>query len=399
LKTDVLLFSPYTGGHHPEYLHHLVDGWRKRSSGSLRVVCALSLLDQHPRLLGNPGDASISFEPITEAQALYESGTSLWKIALWHRKTLKLLSEKHRPRHIFLPFLDHMQPALAARIRLHGDPGISGILFRPETHYRSLGRHEAGESVARGIKKRLLMRQALRHPYLRAVFSLDPTAVSSLSRYTTHASVIHLGDPVPRQNPTRDRQETLGSIGAPPSRRCGLLFGALAHRKGVLELLRAATLLPADLAETLTLVLAGRLDSSIATSVHELVRTAEEAGIFVVLIDEVLDDQDLANLVHAADVILMPYLRHVGSSGALVRAAAARRPVIAQRYGLIGHLVEQHRLGICCDPTDPESLRAALARFLTGGIPFDPAAAKDYASKNTVEAFQETIWRHILSPP
>ena len=74
-----------------------------------------------------------------------------------------------------------------------------------------------------------------------------------------------------------------------------------------------------------------------------------------------LGDGEIAGLVRWSDVVLAPYQRFVGSSGVLLWAAAAGRPVITQDRGLLGELTRRHGLGTAVDTTDPAALAAAVA--------------------------------------
>jgi glycosyltransferase involved in cell wall biosynthesis len=394
LTTDVLIFAPYTGGHHAEYLRHLVEGSRVYARNvSLRVALAPALL-QHDAdledLAVTAGDSPIEFVLVPDADLLGEEGVGLWRRGLWHRRVLRALSARFRPRHLFLSYLDHAQLALASRVRLDGSPDLSGILFRPTLHYAG---HVSG---VRAMRKRLLLRAALGHPHLKTVFSLDPTAVDAISQYASGTAVVALPDPVPDQSPTRAPDEVRRELGVHPERRCALLFGALTERKGVAELLEAAAALPSHQAGQVAIVLAGVVDDALRERLRAGIPDAQGAGVQIILLDRFADDVELANIIHAADVVLLPYQKHVGSSGVLGRAAAAGKPVIAQSYGLLGHLVRRHGLGVTCDTSDATALSAALGSFAERNVPFDRAAAAKWADANTVESFQKTIWESIL---
>jgi glycosyltransferase involved in cell wall biosynthesis len=47
-------------------------------------------------------------------------------------------------------------------------------------------------------------------------------------------------------------------------------------------------------------------------------------------------------------------------SRVLVEACSVGTPVIAHDFGLLGHLVRRHRLGLAVDCTDPNALREAV---------------------------------------
>jgi glycosyltransferase involved in cell wall biosynthesis len=100
--------------------------------------------------------------------------------------------------------------------------------------------------------------------------------------------------------------------------------------------------------------------------------------------------------------VLLTYQHdHVGSSGGLVRAAAAGVPVLSTDHGLVGVQVRRHRLGLTIDTTSAEEIRSALLRWLErpATMPFDPAAARKFAAANTADAFAETIFSRLAPGP
>ena len=68
-----------------------------------------------------------------------------------------------------------------------------------------------------------------------------------------------------------------------------------------------------------------------------------------------------------SDVVLAPYQRFVGSSGVLMWAARAGRPVLAQEFGLVGRLTRDHRLGAVADSSDPAHLAREIERMIVHG--------------------------------
>jgi len=120
----------------------------------------------------------------------------------------------------------------------------------------------------------------------------------------------------------------------------------------------------------------------------------------VVLRDERVPDDEVPDLLGAADVVLLPYQRHLGSSGVLVRAAAAGTPVLGDGYGLLGAQIRRHALGITVDATQTGDLVRGLHRCVTMPLDalFDAEAAAAFARHHTAEHFAETIYR-FLAPP
>ncbi|MEQ8346484.1 MAG: glycosyltransferase [Sneathiellaceae bacterium] len=258
---------------------------------------------------------------------------------------------------------DHVALPLALGLRI-GRARLSGILFRPSAHYRAIdGSPSSRRERLRDLVKDLTMRLALRNPALDTVFSLDPYFPAfARNRYGGGRKVRALGDPAaPRHRHTADAPVP----GAADGRRVFLLFGEITHRKGAAQLLRALARLRPEVAATVAVVLAGRIDPAIAPELDALQADIRErrSGLALQVIDRWLSEQELDSLVDRCDVVLAPYQRFVGSSGVLIRAAAAGKPVICQRYGLLGRLVAGYRLGLAVDSSDPDALAAAVTAF------------------------------------
>jgi glycosyltransferase involved in cell wall biosynthesis len=66
------------------------------------------------------------------------------------------------------------------------------------------------------------------------------------------------------------------------------------------------------------------------------------------------------------DVVVAPYIGHVGSSGLINIAAQYGRPVIAQSSGQVGTEVRGHDLGVTIDARNSRDIVAAIQCFLAG---------------------------------
>jgi len=265
---------------------------------------------------------------------------------------------------------------------------VSGIYFRPTAHYRSfpgasLGPHDR----LRAARQQLALRLAGAHRQVDTVFSLDPLAVPTLP------AGLHpqpLADPV-APGPLVEPTTTRARLGLDPGEPMALLFGHLTERKGVVQAVEAVRSLPSSV--RIRLVLAGTADSATTEALHAL-RVDQERR--VLWLDRFVDDDEVQPLFQAADVVLAPYDRHVGSSGILIRAAAAERPVIASGYGLMGEWVRRHGLGLALPELSSSAIRAGLEAFLAGDVPADPARMAAFAAQNTPARFADTLIAHIL---
>jgi hypothetical protein len=91
--------------------------------------------------------------------------------------------------------------------------------------------------------------------------------------------------------------------------------------------------------------------------------------------------------------VLAPYQRFVGSSGVLLWAARAGRPVLAQEFGLIGKLTRDNHLGIAVDSGDPTKLAREIGRMIESGPStfFDRTAAARFVAAQTPQRFASLV--------
>lgn len=175
----------------------------------------------------------------------------------------------------------------------------------------------------------------------------------------------------------------------PSSGREGIvLAGALAARKGIDRLAAAITLRPT----TLRVTLAGRPAEGFEPELARHSDAMRAAGAHVALLDRWLAEDEYLATLAGARVVAIPYPFHRGMSRLLLESAAARTPVVADRFGLLGWLTRTHGLGVAVDTADPEDFRAALDA-LTAAPP-DPAQAarlERFAARYTQAGFDAAI--------
>jgi glycosyltransferase involved in cell wall biosynthesis len=241
----------------------------------------------------------------------------------------------------------------------------------------------------------------LRHRAVAGVFTLDPLFPEfATAHFRAGWKVRAVPDPVSTDHLSARivrGWERVGGI--PKGRVCFLLFGALSERKGVLQTLDALVRLEPAVAYRIALVFAGQVDQDIRKAFYDRLPAvrATRPEVWIDVRDRFIDDDELAALVERSDVVLAPYQRFVGSSGVLVWAATARRPVITQDYGLVGALTRRYDLGCAIDTRDAGKIAEAIAKAAT-----DPqrllkseTAVQAFLTGRTPEAFAESILRGI----
>jgi glycosyltransferase involved in cell wall biosynthesis len=397
----LLLLELYHGGHHPMYLASLLSEWERHSTtDELHLVLSEGYQREHEPLLD-----SVELTPRAQAHLVplpvRSSGSSRQSLLATDRLHGRIAAEyasRLRADELLFMYFDHAQTSLARGLRFAWPLRISGIYFRPTFHYRALGMGGSrGERIA-AHRKRLVLAAALRNPHVRTVFSLDPFAVEHVAARTRHVEAVHLPEPlqVPRPGPVR-APPVLARVEA--GRRRLLLFGSLDDRKGIRPVLAALARLPESMQSRLALVLAGRIvGRERDVLLRRICEFRESTRVQVHVDDRLLEEEEIQPLIEASDLVLLTYDRHVGSSGVLIRAAAAGVPVLSTDYGLLGAQVVRHRLGTTVDATSAEAISSKIAAWLESpaAISLEADSARAFASANTVEAFAETIFSRML---
>ncbi len=277
------------------------------------------------------------------------------------RRTLKEALARHRPDHVYLPTVDSVSQAmgLAAAVgRRDIAPGVEteAVLHRCGFAYPTRKRRD-----------RLFYRLGLfahSHAPWTRLFSVDLLAYEWIQRRGGPLAARNalLPDPV-EQHPPIDRAAGRRCLSLEEEGQWIGCIGTVNRRKGA-DLLLAA-FREARLPPSTRLLLAGEhqdaIRSLLAGEYADLVRDGR-----VVSIDRYLEVDELYHALAALDVVCTPYARQFAIASIVLRAAAARRPVLSTHDGWCGRMVPAFELGWTCDvrdvPGHAQAIRASLER-------------------------------------
>ncbi len=398
----LMLFDLLSGGHHAQYIGQLAERW-ELDTGRLDIVAPEDLIDRDGRLAdivrARPG---IRFVPIRQPLGLAEGGKlSQLRNVQRHGRLLRRYVEQLRPKHCLLMYFDQVQLPLAFGLRFAFPVALSGIYFRPSFHYAAVtGAATTLSDRAEGVRKRTLLFRALSNPHLSHLFCLDPLVVPFVPGSRFGVRVVALPDGVESRAPTCSPLETRASWGIDSHRSVLLFFGSMAARKGIYQVIEALRLLPEGDQRQLALAVIGAPPGGEAERLEQALSfLRSESKVQVASDSRYVPEAEIPDAFAAADLVLLPYRRHVGSSGVLVRAAQARLPVLSSDYGLLGEQVRRHALGRAVNSSSPATLAEALMDWLRepAAWPFDAARARRFAAQNTSEGFARTILDSILA--
>ena len=391
----VVLFDLNAGGHHGQYVKQLTQYWCARiHRGRLSIMVTPSLLKKHHDLV-----ELVKRCDRADIRELPESSSSgnLVQTARLQGYILEDSLNKLKPTHCLLLDFDLFQLPLAFGLRFKNPVSISGIYFRPFLRPEHLIRLRTGlGDFARYMRKRIVLAAALRNPHFKCLFSLDPYFAEEYSSST--ARVLSLPDGVEPQLPSASPSETRRKWGVESGRRLALFFGSLAKRKGILQTLDAVRLLSSENQTKLCLALVGTVapaDQKALMERLEILKKSSRVQILKAL--RFVSDTEMINLFSASDLILLPYQQHAGSSGILVRAAQAGKPVLGSNYGLIGRHIRDFGLGIEVESSEPDDIASGISQWLESpqNFPFDAKRASAFGEHHTAERFSEVIFSQI----
>jgi glycosyltransferase involved in cell wall biosynthesis len=399
-----MLFDLALGGHHGNYIQHLIDRWcEQNSSGSLDIVVLPQFLQIHSDVvetIAKRKHPNIKLVPISQAQtkALNSRKSSLarfwrnfqeWRLFCQYATALKAT-------YGLLMYFDTCELPLA--MGMPSPCPFSGIYFRPTFHYGTFTNYAPSrKDKLQQVRERIALSRILRHPQLKTLYCLDPFAVKYIELFRPKASVVHLQDPVQISQASQSHVEEIRTqLGIEPDRKVLLLFGALDGRKGIYQLLDALSLLESNCQEICLLLVGGTHpieQERIKNKVETIRRTLP---IHIVSHCNFVPESDVTAYFQLADLVLAPYQRHVGMSGILLLAAAAGKPVLSSDYGLMGELVRRYSLGLTIDSMIPQEIAKGIDRCLQSPENLcDRDLMKSFAEQNSAEQYVKTIFQYL----
>ncbi|TWU47573.1 hypothetical protein Poly51_53730 [Rubripirellula tenax] len=153
-----------------------------------------------------------------------------------------------------------------------------------------------------------------------------------------------------------DRSQACEILGLRADARYVTCPGTIQDRKGIRELTRAFQ--ASEVPDT-HLVLIGKQTESMSDFFRQECQSLIKSGQLI-LSDRYVDPIEFDCLFTIADLVCVPYPRHLGSASILVRAAQSNRRILASQWGWIGWATNQFGLGRTCDVTNANDFSETL---------------------------------------
>jgi hypothetical protein len=376
----VLLFEARTEGHHLPWLRMMIEDLL---SGQIRVSVALRQDAETQRFLqAHLGELlrRVPVLPITTKPREPSAGRLL-------RRAAQLVQESGADM-VFFCCLDEVASACLRRAAVGWMPPrtlrgrFGGVFLRPrflDLQSRTLNQ----------LLKGLGFRRLVRGQWVGPVLFLDEQLCQRALAAMPDGPFLWLPDP-PTQLFDLAQADARAALGLPPDKRVFLFYGGPYRRKGLHLAVEALASLPPEHPAFLLYAGLQGPDPKVAAALDRLSAQGRAR-----LLNRYVTDEEEKACFCGCDVVLLPYLKHFGSSGVLAQAAAAGKPVIASDEGLVGYRVRQYGLGWLFPSGDVPALRQAILQATTASqqeLQLKRLGAQRYAAQFSRAQFR----RHLL---
>jgi glycosyltransferase involved in cell wall biosynthesis len=284
----------------------------------------------------------------------------------------------------------HIDSFLYAIARNRTTFSISGVWFRPNYHYSSVGMiYEGVGQTLIALLKEVTARLLCARREIRQLFVFDKSAAAYSTRRFRTDKIRYIPDPF-----AFDSMAPTQRICAPGvSRQVFLIAGALSRRKGMLPVLKALNLLSRETQTLIQLKLVGMIRDEDRADILRAIATARKTtAVAIDHVDEFVSDEAMDVALMESDTVLLLYQKFIGSSGMLIRAALHKKPVLATKFGLVGSIVRDEKLGLTVDPYSPRAIANAITHILNHGhLEFDNESAKRFAANHRPTQYAERL--------
>jgi glycosyltransferase involved in cell wall biosynthesis len=374
----LLVFEPRLEGHHLSWLRYVAEDFL---SAGYRITIALDRREVVADLYREHMNGllrSVSTISVYDDDKRFKAGSRLASLAA-------CLNQSHAD-HAFVNNLDDIASSMLRRASVGCYPPtvlkgkISGVYFRPR--FLANAKWPPGNFI-----KNVGFHRLMRRDWFHRICLMDEYLYQKHVGRWPHA-LLFLPDPWSGAF-TADKAAARRELGIDTGKFVLLHYGIGTRRKGLHLILRAMQ--TDSVAARWHLLCAGRIadDAEISRGLHRLA----DQGRATVL-NRYVSKAEEQLCFAGSDVVLLPYVRHFGSSGVLALAAAAGKMVVASDEGLVARRVQERGLGLCFPSGSTDGLREAL-RKAEATLAADPnafcEAAGRFAAQCDRTAFRKAI--------
>jgi len=381
----LLVYEPRVEGHHPGWLRFITEDLL---SADYELALALDLRKNSRRIIEEHlGDLMTRVEliPAVDENGKPRDGSNAASIVAG-------LNESGASR-AFLCAFDELASTAFRRTALGLNPPrsllgrIGGIYHRPRFT-------DAPWWSPNRLLKTAGFRKFMQKNWVQPLLLLDEYLAQDFMMAFPGKPIFFLPDPCP-DDFEGDPLLARSALGVPADPTVFLFFGVGAKRKGLH--LAVEAMLRLNQKNTFLLV-AGKQNPS--PRVRQGIEQLQQQNRALML-NRYVSSTEEKWCFQAADVVLLPYLNHFGTSGILSRAMATGKPVIASDEQLLGRLVRDNEIGWRFSSGDVTALADCLAKATevdTGTQQQFKANAGRYANRYSRDGYRKALLVSLAAP-
>ena len=378
----LLIFENRTEGHHLHWLRYITEDFLTLGG---RITLAL---DYRPEMKDRIDSQLLDLTEKVSMISIYDGAGTLRGGTMIN--TIAVCLEESGSREVFMNNLDEIASGCLRRAAFGIYPArntqgkLSGVYFRP--------RFLANPAWPPGnMIKEYGFRKLCRLKWLNKIYLMDEYLMERARQRYPGPKYFFLPDPWDGTFP-HDQTKARERLGIPPDRFVFLSYGIGDRRKGLHLTVRAVMESSAD--SRLYLLCAGAKlpDRKTAEDLKELGKRGKAK-----VIDRYVSEAEQSLCFCASDVVLLPYIKHFGSSGVLSLAAAAGKMVIASDEGLLAQQVQRYELGWLFRSGSIEELKKCMNNASLLKVP-DMARFQQAADRYAQLCSRDAFKKALLSP-
>ena len=387
----VLLYEPYADGHRLYHIAQLTQALRAIGC-EVQFGTANSTV-QSPQYQIHLGHLESEFEI---ADAADHKQTDLAEKRKRPRQfeanRFADMLNSARPDHILVPTASQFSTAFAKKFTYRKSFAnyplpAEGLHMSPGYGYPTL--------PLRRRAMNLLQKQIERNLPWSTYHHLDPFQLAAIDNSGGSQEKFQLmPDPVPVP-PAISKADARNHFGIPSDGRYIGCSGAIGAMKGVIEMTEAFRIALPQINANDRLLLAGKFTPGIEKHIEQNCQDLVRAGR-IVCINRHLSEYEMDIVVSTFDIVCIAQHWRPGSSGILIRAAAAKVPVLARDRYWSGRIVPMFNLGWTCRTWETETFAKNMVLRLHDLETYQPDdSSARFVKFHSVENYQATFLRNI----
>lgn len=368
-KGLTLIFESGYTGHRSEYIRHLMKFINAHEELHGRYVFLLN--EKMGSLLGKLGTSPnyvIHFSDF-DKKHVNSITRSFWE---WKIISAAIRKQQNISEIMFMD-IDPYLTLLVSRRFKKLNLSVKGILFQPYIHFKEI-KGGVYFLIKKVIKNYLFQKYAvLLNSKIHKVFILnDGNGVGVMNKQIKN--VFHtLPDPI--ENHVNNIGSSAGTnikekYAIKPENKNLLVFGSIDDRKNIINIIDALRLLPAEVKKKVHLIIAGKMDQNIREKYLEYIEKYNDE-VSIAYNDEFVNAEEREPLFENCDLVLMPYINFFSASSVLGHTIVHNKNVVVSNQGIMGRIVNEHKIGITVDPANPEKIKKAITELLTESKKFE----------------------------